>query len=89
MTDKPIDRFKRGMETIINNRLNADMIRAHKILTSQLSRQPTRDEITTYWIYEQEKIVNLQSGNKEQKMAVFKAVLRKFWEARDRMEAKQ
>ena len=89
MTDKSIDKFKREMEMIINNRLTADMVRARNFLFAKLNREPTRHEITLQWISEKEKIFEFYSGNKEAKMAAFKEEVRKFWEARHSTEAKR
>ena len=89
MTDKSIDKFKREMEMIINNRLTADMVRARNYLFAKLNREPTRHEITSHWISEKEKSFEFFNGNKEAKMAAFKEEVRKFWEARDATEGKQ
>ena len=89
MIDQSIDKFMQEMETIINNRLTTDMLRARDFLIGKLSREPTRDEITSHWIGEQEKLFETHSGNKDQKMAVFREVVRKFWDARDTEQEKR
>ncbi len=66
----------------INNRLNADMALAREYFGAQIGRKPTREEISSYMIGEQEKICETYSRDKEVKKPAFKEVLRKFWPSR-------